>query len=238
MLADPLFVGHRVALQAAGHHGPWLVLLDIDSTLMDTAPRNAAILQAALGELTGLEAWRTRLPLDGQAWDILSPLRKAGLNDEDLLARLHRFWRERFFTDEWVLQDQPYPGAAAYLHRLKDEGFQLAYLTGRHSDGMEAGTRESFVRHGLPAGPTEVFFFKPTFEEPDREFKASVCHRVAALGTLVAALDNEPANANVFRQAFPSARVLWLDTVTSPAPEGLLAGIEITGPELFQLSSS
>jgi len=233
MRADHPILTHRRSLEASGSKGPWVALFDIDSTLMDTAPRNAAILAAAFEAIPGLAEWRHRLVLDGHTWNILDPVRRAGITDPTLLAAVEGFWRERFFTDEWVREDRPYLGAADFLHDLKAQGFRLAYLTGRHSSGMEKGTRQSFVDHGLPAGPDESFFFKPTFEMGDREFKESVCHQVEALGTLVVTVDNEPANVNLFRRAFPRAQVVWIDTLTSPHPEVLIAGIDKTTPDYF-----
>jgi len=233
MRADHPLLLHRRALQADGFRAPWVVLFDIDSTLMDTSPRNAAILAGALRDVRGLDAWRDRLVLDGRSWNVLDPLHAAGITDTSLLNAVSAYWKERFFTDEWVLLDQPYPGAADFVNALKAEGFRIAYLTGRHTDGMEAGTRESFARHGFPCGPDESFFFKPSFTLGDREFKESVCHHVEGLGTLVASLDNEPANVNLFRRRFPHALVLWLDTVTSPNPEPLLDGIDRTTPAYF-----
>jgi len=60
-----------------------------------------------------------------------------------------------------------------------------------------------------------------------------VCHGVAALGTLVYTVDNEPANCNLFRKTFPEALVDWVDTVTSPEPEILGPGIGSRTPALF-----
>jgi hypothetical protein len=233
MRADHPVLVHRRRLEAEGLPGPWVALFDIDSTLMDTAPRNAAILAAALDAVPGLAPWKGRLTLDGRTWNILAPLRAAGITDEGLLARVQAFWAARFFTDEWLVHDTPYPGTADFLRALKDQGFRLAYLTGRHTAGMEAGTRKSFLDHGLPAGPAETFFFKPTFEMGDRDFKESVCHGVEALGTLVYTVDNEPANCNLFRRTFPRALVDWVDTVTSPGPEPLIDGIGRRTPRIF-----
>lgn len=220
-------------LEARGRRGPWLALFDIDSTLMDTTPRNVAILEAAARSIPTLGELLPRLDLVTPFWDIQEPLRRSGLAESSLLTQVKAFWRRRFFSDEWLDFDRPYPGVADFLSDLKAEGFALAYLTGRNSGGMELGTRRSFVRHGLPAGPSERFYFKPNFEMGDGEFKAGVRGDVAALGTLVVAVDNEPANANLFRTAFPEALVVWLDTVTSPEPENLLPGIERRGVDLF-----
>lgn len=233
MRADHPILVHRRTLEASGLKGPWVALFDIDSTLMDTAPRNNGILEAALDAVPGFAPWRSRLDLNSHTWNILDPVRQAGLSDPTLLAAIEAFWRERFFTDEWVLVDQPYPGVPEFLQDLKRQGFQLAYLTGRHASGMEQGTRRNFLNHGLPAGPDERFFFKPHFEMGDREFKESVCHQVEALGTLVVTVDNEPANVNLFRRAFPRAQVVWVDTITSPSPEPLVDGVDRTTANYF-----
>lgn len=232
MRADHPILLRRRALEAQGRSGPWVALFDIDSTLMDTGPRNVAILAEAFRTIPGLGPWQSRILFDGQAWNILEPLKRAGI-EEALLDQVQAFWAQRFFTDDWLVHDRPYPGTGRWLSELKAEGFRLAYLTGRHTRGMEAGTRRSFVEHGLPAGPDEPFFFKPTFEMGDRDFKASVCQAVAGLGTLVVTVDNEPANVNLFRRAFPDSLVVWINTVTSPEPEPLLPGIERVRPDFF-----
>ena len=224
---------HREYLKNQGRLGPWVVLFDIDSTLMDTSPRNTAIVEAAYSAVPGLAEWRHKLVLERKDWGILEPLKRAGIDDKKLFRQVEDFWKDRFFTDEWLDHDRPYPGVAALLNGLKSQGFVLAYLTGRHADGMEKGTRKSFLDHGLPAGPDEVFFFKPTFEMGDKEFKASVLKPVADLGTLVASVDNEPANVNLFRLGFPEARAIWIDTLTSPNPEPLLEGIDRAGLDFF-----
>ena len=233
MRADHPILTHRKTLESLGRTGPWVALFDIDSTLMDTAPRNLAILEAAFESVPNLKLWRDRLALDSKDWGILEPLRRAGIDDAPLFERLEGFWRDRFFSDEWLVHDRPYPGVGPFLEDLKAEGFLLVYLTGRHSGGMEKGTRKSFLDYGLPAGSEEVFLFKPNFEMGDREFKASVLKPVGDLGTLVAAVDNEPANANLFRSGFPDTKVFWIDTLTSPDPEPLLSGIERAGLEFF-----
>jgi len=232
MRPDHPILVHRTKLEARGHRHPWVALFDIDSTLMDTGPRNVAILSAAFDDIPDLARWRPLWDGTAVSWNVLEPLRRLGVDDE-VLSQVREFWQQRFFTDEWLVHDRPYPGAAPFLHGLKAQGFLLAYLTGRHTHGMEAGTRKSFVDHGLPGGPDEVFFFKPTFEMDDRDFKEAACAEVASLGTVVVSVDNEPANVNLFRQVFPDALVVWLDTVTSPHPEALAPGIDRSPPSFF-----
>jgi phosphoglycolate phosphatase-like HAD superfamily hydrolase len=211
---------------------PWVALFDIDSTLMDTTPRHAAILDAAFDGVPGFGRWRGRVAMSSSEWNLIGSMERAGV-DPALRTAVEAFWKERFFDNGWVGHDTPYPGVPEFLRELKAEGFRLVYLTGRHETGMAAGTRRSFEAHGLPAGPDEVFLFKPTFEENDHVFKAAACARVAALGSVVVSVDNEPANVNLFQAAFPEALNVWLKTITSPHPEALRPGIARAAVSMF-----
>lgn len=223
----------RERLAGSGNAAPWLIVLDIDSTLMDTEGRNRAILEAALGEIPGLAPAAEALRQASAGWNVLEPARRLGTVGESDLALFADFWRERFFSNEWLVHERPYPGAAEFLLSLKNRGFSLVYLTGRHAGGMEAGTRESFLRHGLPAGESEAFFYKPRIEDDDAAFKRAACAQIARLGTVVGSLDNEPANVNLLARAFPRALNFWMRTITSPSPEPILAGMPETTPEGF-----
>ena len=228
-----LFEERRESLTRGGAGGPWILIFDVDSTLMDTGPRNEAILEAAFESIPDLAPWKGRIPPVAGRWNILDPCREAGMRDRALLDDIRAFWQERFFTDRWVTCDRPYPGAAACLEELKLRGFCLVYLTGRHSPGMEVGTRASFEAHGLPAGAAERFFFKPSFDAEDQQFKLDSCAAIGALGTIVGTLDNEPGNVNLFVRNFPGALNLWMRTITSPRPETLVAGSRAVDPEIL-----
>jgi hypothetical protein len=63
---------------------------------------------------------------------------------------------------------------------------------------------------------------KPSFEEEDLAFKRRVLRELPALGPVVAAFENEPANANLFAEEFPAALVIFIETIHSPDPPPLL----------------
>ncbi len=58
-----------------------------------------------------------------QDWGILEPLRRAGIDDQILFQKVEAFWEERFFSDEWLVHDRPYPGVAAFLGTSRPKGF-------------------------------------------------------------------------------------------------------------------
>jgi hypothetical protein len=61
---------------------------------------------------------------------------------------------------------------------------------------------------------------KPSFEEPDSDFKRRLLAPLGELGHIVASFDNEPANCNMFRAQWPDAFTVFLDTQKAPgAPE-------------------
>jgi hypothetical protein len=201
-----------------------IVLLDLDSTLFDTAPRNLRILRefaAAHRDHAGLVASIEKMSLGDMGWNVMAALRTAGVADEATLEALKKFWAARFFSDEYLGFDEPVKGAAGYCHALWQAGALLYYLTGRHVGGMELGTLRNLVRHSFPWGSGRtILHLKPNFEEDDEVFKRDAITAIRSLGGQVAAaFENEPANCNLLHDAFPDAASYFLDTVHSPRPD-------------------
>lgn len=212
----------RIAAAGAAHA---VAVFDLDSTLLSTAQRNLAILHefGARAEATAeLRQSIARLSVDDMGWNVMDDLRRYGFAHEPVLKELRRFWFERFFTSPYLRHDEPLPGAADYVREVHAAGALIVYLTGRDEPGMGVGTRDSLRAHGFPMDtPRVVMRLKPEFREDDLVFKKRVTVEIGALGTVVAAFENEPANANFFAEAFPAAHILLLETVHSPNPPPL-----------------
>ncbi|MSR74206.1 MAG: HAD family hydrolase [Planctomycetes bacterium] len=211
-----------------------VVVFDLDSTLFCTGPRNLKILRdfcvAHSADHPGVAAVVEHLVPADMGWNVNEALKARGLHDATLHARLKKFWAERFFTNEYVLHDEPLEGAVAFAAKCRAEGALLYYLTGRHVGGMEQGTAASLVQHGFPLyGGHAILHLKPNFETADRAFKQQALTAIAALGgTVVATFENEPGNANLFLRSFPGAQHFLLLTVHSPdaeAPDAQLIAI-------------
>lgn len=198
-----------------------LAVVDIDSTLMDTAPRNRRIMQSAARRFPELETVVDQLTREDLGWGAAaSAAERAGMNRERS-AELYAYWRERFFSNAWLAYDRPYPGAASLMLELRARDIGIVYLSGRDTPNMKAGTLESLHAHGFPTGRGTRLLLKPTPDMPDLGFKQNACSEIAALGTVVLALENEPGNANALKAAFPTALVYLIRTITSPNPEPL-----------------
>jgi len=202
------------AARAAGPAG--VVAFDLDSTLLDNRPRQAAIVRefATRHGIAALEGFGPEHLVTG--FDTREALARAGLDAASVtrwLPELRRHWVERFFTSEACLHDIPVRGAAAYARRAHATGVQIVYLTAR-PERMRPGTEEVLRRFGFPLpGERVVLWMKP--DDPslgDDDFKRSAHARLASLGRLIAAFDNEPGHVNDFRQTFPDAEVVLVAT--------------------------
>jgi hypothetical protein len=132
--------------------GPSAVaVFDLDSTLLDNRPRQAAILRD-YGEEAGLPALRAARPEHFASWDLARALERAGLGRTE--ARRHAgpfrdFWEERFFTSRYCRLDVPIPGAPEFARAVHAAGARIAYVTGRPAT-MRNGTLEVLRAFGFP----------------------------------------------------------------------------------------
>ncbi len=60
---------------------------------------------------------------------------------------------------------------------------------------------------------------KPDFKTDDTEFKDTALKAIAEMAQPVLFMDNEPANVNKFRDRYPSAQVVFVETDHSPRPD-------------------
>lgn len=225
------------ALARVREAGPNAVaVFDLDSTLLDNRPRQAAILRA-YGRAAGLPALRRARPEHFTSWDLARALRAAGLAPAEVrrhAVAVHEFWEERFFTSRYCRLDVPVPGAAAFVGAVREAGARIAYVTGRPDHTMRAGTLRALRRHRFPlpapradggpgTGPLPddaavSLFMKPGEGLLDDAWKAVARDLVEARGTPVLVLDNEPAHLNAYARAWPRVLAVHLDTDHSGRP--------------------
>jgi hypothetical protein len=218
----------EVAIARAAAHP--LVVFDLDSTIIHTGPRHLAILRefAARDDAPPrLRALVAGLRQEQMGWNPLRVLREHAVIPPEQEKQLRKFWASRFLASTYLHHDIALPGALDYVQRLVAAGAGVVYLTGRDAPGMGEGTRASQAALGFPLGGLHVLHLKPRPDEPDADYKRREAAAIAARGPVIGAFENEPANANIFRQAFAEAEVFFLDTVCSPDAPPLAPGIQI-----------
>jgi hypothetical protein len=215
-------------LHGQGKHP--VAVLDLDHTLFDNGPRTREIL-LEFAKSTGrgeLHARLTQMRTTGLPYLLRETLAIVDERDDAVVAEATAFWRERFFTDDWIRHDVPLPGAREYCLELYEAGATLAYLSGRDSPNMLVGTAASLRAHGFPIGLAHTaLILKPVFEMADFDFKRDVIEFVSELGEVVGTFENEPANANLFRRTWPHAQTILLETACAPNPPPLLDGVAV-----------
>ena len=209
-----------------------VVIFDLDSTLIDTAPRQHRIL-VEFAAHTGdrdLQDLVARIAVDELGYRVEAPLERRGITDRALLRQLRAFWGSRFFTNAYCALDRPAAGAVPFVRRVFEAGALVYYLTGRPADMVE-GTLSVLRGAGFPVlRGRGLLHMKPTHTLSDRRFKERATADVHALcGQVAATFENEPAHAATYLRAFPGAQHFLVGDVRSPdapPPDPALVCIE------------
>lgn len=207
--------------------GKKVVVFDVDDTLASPHHREHRLLNEHLenflktnpGVLSEREIALIRsIKPEQLSYDVGLDLQVTfGITNKAFLDAWKPYFLSHFFRSDYCKDDSPYPGAAEYVQRLYKAGATIVYFTGRHEkgklpgteEGMRAGTVEFLQRNGFPVpnGRNVHLIMKPNFEDDDMAYKAATLAQIKAMGTFVAAFDNEPVAGGLFTEAGASAVV-------------------------------
>lgn len=207
-----------------------VVVFDLDSTLFSTSRRHHAIaLDFAEAHGDGaFAALAARLTPEDFGWTVTAPFERAGAPAAALQA-LDAFWRERFFSGDYLDRDAPTPGAVELARKVHAAGAWVTYLTGRHLPEMGPPTLVALQRWGFPIATGRAnLHMKPNAAVADLAFKRLALEEIDRWGTVVATFENDPANANHLVARYPDALNVLLDTVCAldaPEPDARLVRI-------------
>jgi hypothetical protein len=202
------------------------IVFDLDGTLLDNRPRVVRIFHEladvwAKSNPAAAELCRAAVP-EGIVYGLADNMRRLGVKDEALIAEAFTFWRERFFYDPYMKYDVATHGAVSFVKACHDAGALVVYLTGRDLPNMALGTFGSLRDQGFPIGVANTSLItKPTFEMPDTDFKLGVAPQLALHTPVLASVDNEPANVNLFLELHPESLGILIDTQHAPDPPEL-----------------
>jgi hypothetical protein len=211
---------------------PAVVVFDLDGTLMDNRPRTAVILQELAHELRAEAHSSAELLSAARAEELAyllgDSLRRLGVDHPELLARAEAFWRARFFSDHYLRHDIALAGSVEFARACYEAGAILVYFTGRDLPLMGLGSFQSLRDLGFPIGVvgTELVC-KPDAKIPDESFKREEGPKLARVGRVVAAFDNEPGNCNAFVEICPGADVVFVDTQHLPGAPPLDRKVQV-----------
>lgn len=203
-----------------------LVIFDLDDTLFSTRNRHLRILMEFAAQAGPEHAADARklagIRPENLKYSVTASALQAGVKDEALLARLREFWFERFFTNEYLTEDAPVPGAPEYVRAVLFARGTVLYLTGR-DDAMRPGTLAALEKwdfplpHKMPWKDRVKLEMKPSFELEDLSFKVEAVRRLTEDGgaDVVAVFENEPSYLNAMLAGVPEMKPVLLDTLHS-----------------------
>ncbi len=200
-----------------------VVVYDLDATLFDNRPRTLILIQDGAREIAEQLSEQERAILDSMntsivQYSVRKTLQDAGIHNEEVENSIFEYWWERFFTDEYVLLDDPVLGAVEFVNRVADLGVTTVYLTGRDTPKMRAGSLQDLEDHGFPVpnDSTVYLITKPQPEIRDIDYKRDAVEQISGYGTVIACFENEPRNSNLLASSFPDAIHVFLDTAHNP----------------------
>lgn len=207
-----------------------LVLLDLDSTLYEVAPRTHQILKEwsqhhPKEDFSEIQQAIHTLEKHQIGFSIQDTLEALGIAQnqhfQEALESARDFWAARFFRNSYLTYDHAYPGAAEFVQNLHRLGAEIVYLTGRDEPGMGEGTRANLLRDGFPWEVSRTrLLMKPNSGMKDLDYKLDAARSLLHQGDLITSFENEPPNLAALWEIFPEAMHVFVDTVcsTHPAP--------------------
>ncbi len=201
-------------------HPKTLFVLDIDSSLVLTHKRNEAILrhfaQSLLHknpEMSEVLAKTECLPMEyGYFAALKRILPNIGKEDE---AHLHAYWKEHFFSNDFLHYDIPHEGALEFVKLLDERQLPFVYLTGRPSNLMRPGTLHVMNNLGFPI-TDKILHMKPDHTHVDEGYKGDILKDIIKGHDEVVFIDNEPRVLNLIDKLYPNVHLVFVDTCHSP----------------------
>lgn len=200
-----------------------VVILDLDDTLFYSSSRTMTIFK----ELSEEPNFKQNYPLEIDTirnikfeeieYSIRDTLVNAGIENSSLIDKAEDFWKQRFFTNEYVKDDMPIEGSIEYVNLLLENSIKVIYLTGR-DDSMRSGTIDSLRKSGFPIdGTNAILITKKKFNTSDIVYKKKAFSEIDKMGNVIAFFENEPKNLNAMINYFSSDAIsVFLDIKHSP----------------------
>ena len=213
-----LDAGHRV-----------LTVFDLDSTLFDVSPRLEKILLDFAEIPENQQRFPEQIPYfkyirtHRSDWGIRKSLLRAGLAhaEPEFQRAVGDFWRERFFSNDYLEFDIPYEGASEYVNQVYKLGTEVVYLTGRDQHRMGSGSRKVLQKWNFPLDDKWAHLvLKPQKEMDDGLFKRDwFLQHPHEDSKAVWFFENEPVNVNLVKKHSPHVEIIFFDSTHQGAED-------------------
>lgn len=194
-----------------------VVVFDLDSTLFEVTDRNQRILDEFilsehLDSHPAIKGMLKNIRMQLSDHGLESAARRAGvlIPDEEIRKKLLLFWRERFFSDQYLETDKPFPGAAEYVQEVYARGAHVIYLTGRDQIRMGVGTPRELRRWKFPLDIERTrLIMKPQKGIDDAEFKVFELEKIKNVSWF---FENEPRIIHLVEERLPEIKNVYFES--------------------------
>jgi hypothetical protein len=197
-------------------------VLDIDSTLVTTFQRNQAILDQFIKDYCQTHPSECEKLAQASCqlgdYGINTALNRIGFKSEkaEFDDFLHNYWRERFFTNDYLHSDQPTEGAIAWTNSLLEKEIGFVFLTARHFENMWPGTLSSLKALNFPIHEQNLIL-KEDLSVDDEIYKTHTLQRLKDENKdkTIWFIDNEPVVLHQIKKDHPEVKLVWFDSCHS-----------------------
>ena len=199
-----------------------LFAFDLDSTLFCMKYRTQAILEDCRKNENFYSQFPKQIPLvqkikvTERDWSVTEIMSRYGFSSKsDCVLAMEKFWRERFFKNDYLHFDQPYKGCVHFINYISKFTPNIFYLTARNKASMFKGTCQSLKRWNFPFENEKKLIMKEDTETTDADYKTKELKKLSEKYKTLIFFDNEPVILNQVERSLPDIYLFWLDSTHS-----------------------
>ncbi len=206
-----------------------LAVFDLDSTLLDVTPRSIQIIKdfkntASYKSLTDDDKNNyAQINYQHSDWGPSAPLKRASMSKE-AHDMVFKFWWSKFFINDYLSYDIPYPGALDYVQKIFSTGSDITYLTARKKQNMLDGTLQSLLDLNFPINNKQTRCVLKEKDHNDHTYKLDWLKKEIPKYTKIFYFENEAKIINHVRRELPEVEIIFMDSIHSQedsSPVGL-----------------
>lgn len=183
----------------------FLVIFDIDDTILDTSSRRFFIYKNYLTKRFHLPEISSNLQ---KAYYNFIPLIKNNINYKDSDTKIKNFYLELLFSEPLLYMDTPFLGFTKFFKKISASlTVPIIFLTGRPENTMKKATYEILTRYQflMSQNDTDRLIMKSDPKIPDTIFKKLQLKHLLNLfpEEKIIIFDNESENCKIFNEILP-----------------------------------
>lgn len=199
-----------------------LFVFDLDSTLLCVKNRTQHILHECAKDKNFIKLFPNQARQIQQIqtldrdWYIKDILSRHNLHaNTACLNFIECFWKKRFFSNDYLYLDQPYPFCINFLHTIIKYQSSIVYLTARSKPCMLKGSLKFLKKWNFPLKNNKYLFMKDDINLTDACFKTKQLKCFTKQYKHVVFIDNEPIILNQVSKSLPNIFLFWMNSVHS-----------------------